>query len=111
MKAYQLRGYIECGFVEINNKTKRWLLANIYRPPSQSEGYFCQEFGKVLDHFNTKFESFILMGDFNMDDKGQNMSNLMESYSLKTIFKAPTCLTDVQQLIKSSPTELLIFKI
>ena len=40
LKEYQLPGDIECGFVEINIKKKKWLLANIYRPPSQGERYF-----------------------------------------------------------------------
>ena len=70
---------------------KTWLLANIYLSPSQGEGYFFQELGKALDHFNTKCERLILMGDFNTDAKGQNISNFMESYSLKNIVKAPTC--------------------
>ena len=91
LKEYQLPDDIECGFVEINIKKKKWLLANIYRPPSQGERYFFRELGKALDHFSTKFEDFILMGDFNTDDKGQNISNFMESYSLKNIVKVPTC--------------------
>ena len=91
LKEYQLPGDIDCGFVEININKKKWLPANIYRPPSQGEGYFFQEFGKALDHFNTKFERFTLRGDFNTDEKGQNISNFMESYSLKNIVKAPTC--------------------
>ena len=88
---YQLPGDIECGFVEINIKKKKWFLAIIYRPPSQGERYFFQELGKALDHCSTKFESFILMGDFNTDEKGQNIINFMESYNLKNIVKAPTC--------------------
>ena len=51
----------ECGFVEINMKEKKWLLANIYRPPSHGERYFIQELGKTLDHFSTKFESETLI--------------------------------------------------
>ena len=31
------------------------------------------------------------MGDFNRDDKDQNINNVMESYSLKNIAKAPIC--------------------
>ena len=31
------------------------------------------------------------MGDFNTDDKGQNISNFMESYSLRNIVEALTC--------------------
>ena len=31
------------------------------------------------------------MGELNTDEKGQNISNFMASYSLKDIFKGPTC--------------------
>ena len=31
------------------------------------------------------------MGDFNTDDKGQNISNFVESYSLRNIVEALTC--------------------
>ena len=56
LKEYQLPDDIEYGFVEINIKNKKWLLANIYRPPNQGERYFFQELGNSLDHFSTKFE-------------------------------------------------------
>ena len=91
LKEYQLPDNIECGFLEININNKKWLLANIYRPPSQGEGYFFQEIGKSLDHFSLKFENFILMGDFNTEENDENISNFMESYSLKNIVKDPTC--------------------
>ena len=80
MKEYQLHGDIECGFVEINTV----LLLKV-------RDIFFQELGKALDHFGTKFEDFILMGDFNTYDNGQNISHFMESYCLKNIVKALTC--------------------
>ena len=40
LKEYQLPRDIECGFVEINIEKKKWLLANMDRPPSQGERYF-----------------------------------------------------------------------
>ena len=64
LKEYQLPGDTECGFVEINIKNKKWLLADIYRPPSQGEKCFFHDLGKALDHFSTKFENFVLMGDY-----------------------------------------------
>ena len=115
MKEYQLPDDIECGFVEINIKKKKWLLANIYRPPSQGERYFFQELGKSLNHFSTQFESFILMGDFNTEEKDQNISNFMESNNLKKIVMAPTyCKPNRPRTIDMTTemtTEPLIFKI
>ena len=91
LKEYQLPDDIECGFAEINIKNKKWLLANIYRPPNRGERYIFQELGNALDHFSTKFESFILMGDFNTEENDENISNFMESYNLKNFVKTPTC--------------------
>ena len=82
---------IECGFVEINIKNKKWFLCKYIPSSFSSLEIFFQELGKAFDHFSTKFDDFILMGDFNTDDKGQNISNFMESLSSKNIVKVPTC--------------------
>ena len=64
-----------------------------------------QELGKALDYFSTEFEDFILLGDFNTDDDGQNISNFMKSYGLKNIVKEPTCIkSDRPKTIDLIPT-------
>ena len=52
---------IECGIVEINVHKKKWIMLGIYRPPSQKEKEFFDEFGKVLDTCAVKSDNFIVM--------------------------------------------------
>ena len=91
LRAYNLPEDIECGFVEINLKNKKWLLANVYRPPSQNGRYFFEELGKSLDAYSTGYENLILLGDFNLEEKGADISNFLEIYNLKNLVKKPTC--------------------
>ena len=74
------------------NKNKKWLLANVYRPPSQNGRYFFEELGKSLDAYSTGYENLILLGDFNMEEKEANISNFLEIYNLKNLVKKPTCV-------------------
>lgn len=57
LKVYSLSENIECGFVEINLKNEKWLLANVYHPPSQNERYFLKNWGSpmMLMGLNMKF--------------------------------------------------------
>ena len=91
IKTYNFPDNIECGFVEINLKNKKWLLANVYRPPSQNGRYFFEEIGKSLDAYGTRYENFILMGDFNTEEQDADISNFLETYNLKNFMKKPTC--------------------
>ena len=91
IKTYNFPDNIECGFVEINLKNKKWLLANVYRPPSQNGRYLFEEIGKSLDAYGTRYENFILMGNFNTEEQDADISNFLETYNLKNLMKKPTC--------------------
>ena len=79
MKTYNFLDNIE--FNRFQNK--EWLLANVYRPPSQSGRYFFEEIGKSLDAYGTRYGNFILMGDFNAEEQDADTSNFLEIYNLK----------------------------
>ena len=89
--SYNLPEDIECGFVEINLKNKKWLFPNAYWLPSQNGRYFFEELGKSLDAYSTGYENLILLGDFNMEEKEADISNFLEIYNLKNLVKKPTC--------------------
>ena len=90
IKTYNFPDNIECGFVEINLKNKKWLLANVYHPPSQNGRYFFEEIGKSLDAYGTRHENFILMGDFNTEEQDADISNFLETYNFKKFMKKAT---------------------
>ena len=88
---FKLPSNIECGIIEINLNKKKWFLLGIYRPPSQQEEYFFNEIGKALDNYSTTNEKFILVGDFNTEEDGQNIRNFLDAYGLKNLVNRPTC--------------------
>ena len=83
--------------MEINLKNEKWLLANVYRPPSQNGRYFFEELGKSLDAYSTGYENFILQGDFNMEETEAGISNFLEIYNLKNLMKNQHALNPTDQ--------------
>ena len=86
---------IECGIVEINVHKKKWIMLGIYRPPSQNEREFFGEHGKVLDMCTTTSDNLIIMGDFNMEEDGDSISNFMNLHGLGNLIKVRTCFKSI----------------
>ena len=47
--------------------------------------------GKNLDLQSSKYENFIIMGDFNAEPSEKAMSDFLDIYNLKNLVKNPTC--------------------
>ena len=69
--------------VEINLHKIKWLLIGIYRPPSQSKIVFLEEMRKNFEQFCTKYENFLMIGDFNLCE--DNLENVVK---VATCFKS-----------------------
>ena len=81
---------LKAGLFELTVEKQKWILISIYRPPSQAEQYFFCETGKILDHFFTKYENIILIGDFSCEAVNV-ISGFMDNYNLQNLFRCPTC--------------------
>ena len=75
--------------VEMNLKKQKWLVAEIYTPPSQCKSYFITKLTKVLDKCRSNFENIVLLGDFNMEPTIQEMTTFMSDDDF--INKSNTC--------------------
>ena len=83
---------IECLTLELNLRKTKWLILSIYRNPSlQKLKPFLEELSKVLDHYGASYENILIFGDFNEEISEKNMSNFLDSFSLKSLIKKPTC--------------------
>ena len=51
---------------------------------------FLENLGQILDKDLSKFEHFLILGDFNSEMHEPRMSNFCETYNLKHIIKEPT---------------------
>ena len=54
---------------EINLRQEKWLVISIYCSPSQASGFFIHSLTEIIDHFATKYDNHLILGDFNMEPK------------------------------------------
>ena len=78
---------IEAFYVELNIRKKKWLLCCSYNPNKNSITNHLVEIGKNNDLFSSKYENFILLGDFNSEPSEQPMSDFCHVYNCQNIIK------------------------
>ena len=78
---------IEAKALEIILHRIKWLLFGIYRPPSQTDNFFLNEISKNIEHFSTKYENFLVIGDFNLKGKSMVLQDFMQRLNFKNVIK------------------------
>ena len=91
LKGTEFKGNLEAMFVEINLRKKKWLLSCSYNPQKSEIRKHLGAVGKNLDLYSSKYENFILLGDFNVEPTEDAMEEFMKAYNLKNLVKGPTC--------------------
>ena len=76
---------------EINLRQEKWLVISIYRPPSQDSGFFIHSLTEIIDHFATKYDNHLIMGDFNMEQNNRMFQDFLDSNNLTNLIKTNTC--------------------
>ena len=72
-------------------RKKKWLLSCSYNPKKSEIRKYLRAVGKNLDSYSSKYENFILLGDFNVKPTQDAMEEFMKVYNLKNLVKGPTC--------------------
>ena len=78
-------------FIEINLRKKKWLLSCSYNPHRSKIVNHLNEIGRHLDSYSSKYDNYILMGDFNVEPTEHAMAEFMQTYDLRNLVKGPTC--------------------
>ena len=78
-------------FLELNLKKSKWLLFGGYNPNKDYIVHFTQGLGAILDHYMSKYDNFILLGDFNSEMGDNTMAAFGDTYNLTNLIKEPTC--------------------
>ena len=88
---------IEGIFIEINLGKRKWLLLGSYHPPTNKSGdeYYFKHVERALDVYSSKYDNFILLGDFNSEDTEPCLSNFLHQYDAKNLVKEKTCVKNV----------------
>ena len=84
--------YYQDFFIEINLRTKEWLLSCSYNSQKNKIGTHLQIIGKTLDKLSTSYDNIILLGDFNVEPEEAKMSEFLNMYSLKNLASQKICL-------------------
>ena len=82
---------IEHFFVEINLRSKKWLISCSYNPNVNSIQKHLSQISRGIDFYSTKYENFIFLGDFNAEITNSYVEDFCGAYGLKSLIKVPTC--------------------
>ena len=108
LKKNTLNESFEGFFVDLNLRSKKWLLRWSYNPHKKMT-FHLSNLSTALDTLSTDYENIILLGDFNVKVEERNMSEFMSVYSLrnlvkqKTYFKNPKNLSCIDLIRTNSP--------
>ena len=64
---------------------------SVYIPPTQDREYFLNTLTKLIDLFCSKYEHYLIMGDFNMELTESALSTFLSSNNLSNLMKMNTC--------------------
>ena len=84
-------GNIENILVNINLRSKEWLISGSYNPNVGLIQNHPTNLSKNLDFYSSKYENFIVIGDFNAEMTNNYLEEFWVSYNLKYLIKQPTC--------------------
>ena len=90
-KFLKISQQIEGIFIELNMKGNKWLLSCIYNPNGQCSKDFFIHLDNELDIYFSKYDSILIVGDFNQEDHEANIKDFSVDHGLKNIVKDKTC--------------------
>ena len=82
---------LECFFVEINLRKKKWLLCCSYNPHKSFIVKHLNNLGNVLDRYLPTYDNLLIVGDFNSEVSESAMNEFCKTYNLGNLVKGPTC--------------------
>ena len=81
---------MEVFYVEINVQKNKWLLCCYYSPIKNTIKSHIEMLHKGLPLYSSKYENFIVLGDFHVGIDNSAMTVLCDMYDLKYFIKEPT---------------------
>ena len=82
-------------FVELNLRSKKWLLGCSYNHHKENIASHLSNASVALDKLCRDYENVILLGDFNVEVKEKNISDFMSTYNLKSLANQKTCFKNL----------------
>ena len=63
--------------------------------PFPSRRFFLGEMRRNIEYFCTRYETFLIIGDFNLIESNDSLHDFMRDFNLESIVKEPTCFKSV----------------
>ena len=95
LNSYTANSEIENMFIEINTRSKKWLVSCSYNPNISKIQNHLKYLSMGLDFYSSKYENYILMGDFNADLSNNSLSEFCSIFDLKSLIREPTCFKNI----------------
>ena len=95
LKEYTPEKPIENLFVEINLRSRKWLLSCSYNPKTNLIADHLHCIGRGIDFYSSKYDNFVVLGDLNTEISNSFMEQFCASYNLKRLIKESTCFKSV----------------
>ena len=78
-------------FIELNFRKTKWLLCAGYNHNKSNIDKYLRNLGSVLDHYMSKYENWLLLGDLNSEMQETSLHEFCNIYNLYNLIKEPTC--------------------
>ena len=78
---------VEGFYVEINIHNDKWLINCSYNPHKNTIGNHLRALSEKLDIYSSSYSNFIILGDFNIEVKEQQIKAFCDNYGLKSFIK------------------------
>ena len=66
-----------------------------YNPHKENTANFLSQLIPILDHYLSKYDNYLLVGDFNSEVDEDIMKEFCDSYNLSNLIKEPTCFMNL----------------
>ena len=77
--------------VELNLRKQKWLIICNYNPHKTRIKGHLECISKEIDSHSSKYDNFLLLGDFNSEPTEEAMKSFCQIYNLKNLLRKPTC--------------------
>ena len=81
----------ECLAIEINLRKTKWLLICSYNPYKNNISNHLMNFIKIIDRNSSRYDKYLCIGDFNLENSETALRNFCDLYKLKNLVREPTC--------------------
>ena len=88
---YKLQDNIECLFIKINIRKKKWLFCCSYNPNKNNISKHLHCLSKGLDTYISQYDNIMLLGDLNVESSDPVLNDFCNVYNLFSLVKEPTC--------------------